>query len=267
MGKLFAVVVAIITLVSTAIFASHHWWLPVDVSAHGHAIDRQLTETMVTSGILFVLSQLALAVFAWRYGDRKDGRKVKTFPGGAVPMVVFATLLVGAEVLALTFVGSKVWAGIYQTPPDPNSLQVDVQSEQFAFYFRYPGADRTFGAVHPERIDEGSGNFFGLDPANDTTARDDIVVPSLAIPVGRPVLLTLRAKDVGHAFYVPELRIQQDFVPGLAIPLHFTATQTGKYEIVCTQLCGLGHYNMRAYVEVMSQEQFDQWLKERAAEQ
>jgi len=267
MGKLFAVVVTIIALVSTAIFASHVWWLPVDVSAHGPAIDRQLMETMVTSGVLFVVSQLALAVFAWRYADRKDGRRVKTFPGGAVPMVVFATVLVGAEVLALTFVGSKVWAGIYQTPPDPNSLQVDVQSEQFAFYFRYPGADRTFGPVHPERIDEGSGNFFGLDPANDTTARDDIVVPSLVIPVNRPVSLTLRAKDVGHAFYVPELRIQQDFVPGLTVPLHFTATQTGKFEIVCTQLCGLGHYNMRAYLEVMSQEQFDQWLRERAAEQ
>ena len=267
MGKLFAVVVAIIALVSAALFASHIWWLPVDISAHGHAIDRQLSETMVTSGALFVLSQLALAVFAWRYGDHRDGRQVKTFPGGATPMVVFATVLVGAEVLTLTFVGSKVWAGIYQTAPDPNSLQIDVQAEQFAFYFRYPGADRTFGAVHPERIDEASGNFFGLDPANDSTARDDIVVPSLAIPVNRPILLTLRAKDVNHAFYVPELRIQQDFVPGLAIPLHFTAIQTGKYEIVCTQLCGLGHYNMRAYVEVMSQEQFDQWLKERAAEQ
>ena len=87
------------------------------------------------------------------------------------------------------------------------------------------------------------------------------------IPVNRPILLTLRAKDVNHAFYVPELRIQQDFVPGLVIPLHFTATQTGKHEIVCTQLCGLGHYNMRAYVEVMPQAQFDQWLKEKAAQQ
>jgi cytochrome c oxidase subunit II len=66
---------------------------------------------------------------------------------------------------------------------------------------------------------------------------------------------------------VPELRIQQDFVPGLTIPLHFTATRTGKYEIVCTQLCGLGHYNMRAYVEVVTPEQFDQWLKDKAAQQ
>src|SRR5437667_7153625 len=196
MGKLFAVVVTVITVVSTALFLMHTWWLPVDISAHGPAIDRQLSETMLSSGVLFVLSQLALAVFAWRYGDRHDGRPVKAFPGGATPMVVFAAVLVGAEILALTFVGSKVWAGIYQTAPDPNSLQIDVQAEQFAFYFRYPGADRTFGAVHPERIDEASGNFFGLDPANDSTARNDIVVPSLPIHLNRPILLTLRAKDV-----------------------------------------------------------------------
>jgi cytochrome c oxidase subunit 2 len=265
MGKLFAVVVTVITLVSTGIFVAHTWWLPTDISAHGHAIDHQLMETMVSAGVLFVLSQLALALFVWRSSG--DGRQVKTFPGGVTPMVVIAVVLVGAEILALTFVGSKVWAGIYQSPPDPNSLQIDVQAEQFAFYFRYPGADGKFGPVHPDRIDEASGNYFGLDPANDTTARDDIVVPSLAIPVGRPVLLTMHAKDVNHAFYVPELRIQQDFVPGLVIPLHFTATQPGKYEIVCTQLCGLGHYNMRAYVEVMPQDQFNQWLKDRAAEQ
>jgi len=267
MGKLFAVVLTIITVVSTALFVAHTWWLPVDISAHGQAIDRQLSETMVTSGVLFVLSQFALALFVWRYADRGDGRKAKTFPGGVTPMVLFATVLVGAEILALTFVGSKVWAGIYQTPPDPGSLQIDVQSEQFAFYFRYPGPDGKFGATHPELINEANENYFGLDPAHDVSARDDIVVPTLTIPVNRPIALTLRAKDVSHAFYVPELRIQQDFVPGLAIPLHFTATDTGKHEIVCTQLCGLGHYNMKAYLEVKSQEDFDSWIKQQAAAQ
>jgi len=81
------------------------------------------------------------------------------------------------------------------------------------------------------------------------------------VPIGKPVLLTMHSKDMIHSFYVPELRIQQDIVPGLDIPIHFTATKTGKYEIVCTQLCGLGHYSMRAYIEVLPQDQFDQWLK------
>ena len=267
MGKLFAVVVAVITIISAAIFISRVWWLPADVSVLGVGIDRQMAETMIAAGVLFVLSQLVLALFVWQYGDEGDGRPIKIFPGGATPMVLIATILVGAEILVLTLVGTRVWAGIFLSPPDPKSLQIDVQAEQFAYYFRYPGPDGKFGAVHPELIDDGNNNFFGLDPANDTTARDDIVSASLEVPVNKPVLLTLHAKDVGHAFYVPELRIQQDFIPGMVIPLHFTATKVVKKEIVCTQLCGLGHYNMRAYLEVMPQEQFDQWLRDQAAQQ
>jgi cytochrome c oxidase subunit 2 len=263
-GKLLAVLLTIITVVSAVIFAMHIWWPPQDISVLGHGIDHQLSETMTASGILFVLAQLVLALFIWRFGDTNPERKVKRFPGGPTPMVVLASVLVGAEILVLSFVGSKVWAGIYLAPPDPASLHIDVQAEQFAYYFRYAGPDGAFGGTHPDLIDDGNGNYFGLDPANDTTARDDIVSGTLAIPVNRPIYLTMHAKDVSHAFYVPELRIQQDFVPGLVIPLHFTATKVGKYEIVCTQLCGLGHYNMRAFLEVMSQDDFAQWLKDQA---
>lgn len=264
MGRLFAVVIAVITIVSAAIFIARIWWLPPDISVLGVGIDHQMTETMIASGVLFVVCQLVLAMFVWQYGDAGDARPIKTFPGGATPMVVIATILVSAEILVLTLVGTKVWGGIFLSPPDPSALHIDVQAEQFAYYFRYPGPDGKFGAIHPELIDDGNGNFFGLDPANDTAARDDIVSASLVIPVNKPILLTLHSKDVGHAFYVPELRIQQDFVPGLVIPLHFTATRLAKEEIVCTQLCGLGHYNMRAYLEVESLGQFQQWLKDHA---
>ena len=266
MGKVFAVVVTIITIVSTAIFVSHIWWMPPDVSQLGAGIDRAMSETMITSGILFVVAQLVLAFFVWRFADNNDQRKIKIFPGGATPMVVGAIILVGAEILALTLVGSKIWASIYVSPADPHSLKIDVQAEQFAYYFRYPGPDGKFGALHPELIDESSGNYFGLDPANDTTARDDIVAATLAVPVNTPILLELHAKDVSHAFYVPELRIQQDFVPGLVIPLHFTATRLTKSEILCTQLCGLGHYNMRAYLEVMSADDFKKWLNDQSGQ-
>jgi cytochrome c oxidase subunit 2 len=266
MGKLFAGIIAVITLVSTAIFLSRRWWLPPDISVLGEGIDHQLVETMVASGVLFVASQLALALFVWQAAVRGDEQAIRIFPGGALPMVVFASVLVGIEIVVLSLVGTRVWARIFLSPPGADALHIDVQAEQFAYYFRYPGPDGKFGAVHPELIDEANYNFFGLDPANDTTARDDIVAASLAVPLNREVLLTLHAKDVGHAFYVPALRLQQDFVPGLVIPIHFTATQAVKQEIVCTQLCGLGHYNMRAYLEVMPQEQFEQWLKDQAAQ-
>src|SRR5271156_3939908 len=261
MGKLFATVVIVITLVTVAIFVMHIWWLPVDISTTGPAVDHQMNDTMIGTGILFLAGQLALAVFVWGSSNRASGRKIRIFPGGATPLVTAAIILVGLEILTLTFVGSKAWGAFYLPPPAANSLRIDVQAEQFAFYFRYAGPDGQFGALHPDKINDGSGNYFGLDPANDIAARDDIVVGSLVVPVNPPILLTLHSKDVGHSLYVPVLRIQQDFVPGLEIPVHFTATQTGKFEIVCTQLCGLGHYNMKAYLQVMTESDYEQWLK------
>ena len=265
MGKLFAVVVAIITLISAYCVIAHIWWMPVDISAHGHRIDEQINETIAVAGSLFVAGQLVLAAFVFLWGGSK--KKLKAFPGGAKPLIIFAFVLVGTEVLALSFVGGKAWGSVYFSEPDPNSLRVDVQAGQFAFYFRYPGPDGQFGPLHPEKIDEGNQNYFGLDQDHDAASKDDIVTAALTIPVNKPVLLTLHSKDVGHSFYVRELRIQQDFVPGIVIPIHFTATQTGKFEIVCTQLCGLGHYNMKAYLQVVTPDEFDQWLKTQAAQQ
>ncbi|MFZ0637341.1 MAG: hypothetical protein WA755_19170 [Candidatus Acidiferrales bacterium] len=261
MGKLFGAVLAVITLVSAYFFAARTWWMPVDISAHGAGVDHQIIETMYLTGILFVVSQLGLASFAWFFGDRNDARKVKSFPGGPKPLVIAVIVVVGLEVLALSLVGSKVWAAMYFEPAAPDSLHIDVQAEQFAFYFRYAGPDGKFGTLHPELISDGNGNYFGLDPRNDVAARDDIVVGTLTIPVNKPILLTLHSKDMIHDFFVPELRIQQDIVPGLDIPIHFTAVKTGRHEIVCTQLCGLGHYNMKAYIDVLPQDKFDEWLK------
>src|SRR5882672_9036514 len=106
MGKLFAVVVTVIALVSAAIFAFHVWWLPPDISTHGVRIDRQMNETMVVAGALFVLGQLALAGFVWRFSAGERGAAgaagaVKSFPGGPTPLVVLATVLVGIEILVL----------------------------------------------------------------------------------------------------------------------------------------------------------------------
>jgi cytochrome c oxidase subunit II len=261
MGRLFAVVLAVITLISAGIVIAHVWWMPVNASAIGQRIDSQMDETMLAIGTLFLASQLILAYFAWRFGDTKDARKVKYWPGGPMPLIGFAILLVGIEVLVLSFIGSRVWAAIYMTPPAPNALHVDVAVEQFAYYFRYPGPDGKFGTVHPERVRDGNGNYFGLDPSNDVAAQDDVIVGTLTVPLNRPVYLTMHSKDMIHSFYVPELRIQQDIVPGLVMPFHFTPIRVGRYEIVCTQLCGLGHYSMRSFLEVLPEDQFDQWLK------
>jgi cytochrome c oxidase subunit 2 len=265
MAKLFAVTIIVIAVVSAIPILRHTWWMAEDISTHGAPIDEQMSETMAEAGISFLASQIILALFIWRFSNPRPSEKIKNFPGGAKAMVWAAFLLVGTEVLALGIFGVKAWANVYFTPPSSSAMPVQVQAGQFAFYFRYPGPDGTFGPIHPDMISEANQNFYGLDTDHDPDSKDDIVTAEMAIPVNREIHLLMHSKDVGHSFFVPELRVQQDFVPGLDLTLHFTATKIGRYEIVCTQLCGLGHYNMKAYLSVMSQADFDNWLKKQTA--
>ncbi|HEY8671055.1 MAG TPA: cytochrome C oxidase subunit II [Terriglobales bacterium] len=267
MAKLFAVTILLIAIISAVPVVRNTWHPMPDVSAHGQAIDDQLSDTMWEAGLSFLASQIFLAWLIWRFSIIKAGEKTKTFPGGATGLVLAACILVGVEVFALGIFGVRAWANIYFTQPGPNAMPVQVQAGQFAFYFRYPGPDGKFGPIHPDMINEANQNIYGLDVDHDPDSKDDIVTAEMAIPVNREVRLLMHSKDVSHSFYVPALRIHQDFVPGLDLQLHFTATTIGRYEIVCSQLCGLGHYNMKAYLSVLSQEDFDNWIKKQAAAQ
>src|SRR6202046_4549855 len=236
MAKIFAVTIILIAIASAIPILRHTWVAPEDISTHGVMIDEQMSETMAEAGIAFLAAQFVLAIFVWMFSGRDKDANITTFPGGATGLVVAAFLLVGTEVLALGIFGVKAWADVYLTPPSASAMPVQVQAGQFAFYFRYPGPDGTFGPLHPELINEGTQNFYGLDTDHDANSKDDIVTAEMAIPVNQEIHLLMHAKDVGHSFYVPELRVQQDFVPGLDLSIHFTATQTGHFEILCTQL-------------------------------
>ena len=265
MAKIFAATIILIAIASAIPIVTHMWPMPQDISIHGHLIDEQYSDTMLEAGISFLASQFLLAFFIWKFSSPRPGAKIKRFPGGAAGLVAAGFLLVGTEVVALGVFGTRAWASVYFVRPAANAMPVQVQAGQFAFYFRYPGPDGKFGPLHADHISEGNQNFFGLDPQNDPDSKDDIVTAEMAIPVNREIHLLMHTKDLGHSFFVPELRVQQDFVPGLDLSIHFTATKVGRYEIVCTQLCGLGHYNMKAYLEVKSQEDFDSWIKQQAA--
>lgn len=267
MGKFFAITIVVIAILSAIPIVMHTWEAPADISTHGHLIDEQMSETMAEAGISFLAAQLLLAFFVWQFSNRGRETKLKSFPGGAKALVIAALLVVGIEVMALGVFGVKAWAGVYLTPPSADAMPIQVQAGQFAFYFRYPGPDGKFGPLHPERINEGSQEFFGLDKEHDVDSRDDVVTAEMAVPVNKEIHLLMHAKDVGHSFFVRELRVQQDFVPGLDVSLHFTATKIGRYEIVCTQLCGLGHYNMKAYLDVLSNDDFNEWMKKQTAMQ
>ena len=137
-----------------------------------------------------------------------------------------AVIVVGIEVFALGIFGTKAWASIYFTPPAANAMPNPSSSWTVRFlFFRYPGPDGKFGPIHPEMINEGNQNTFDADQTHDSDSKDDVVTAEMAVPVNREVHLLMHSKDVGHSFFVRELRIQQDFVPGLDLSLHFTPTK------------------------------------------
>ena len=135
---------------------------------------------------------------------------------------------------------------------------------QFAWYFRYPGPDAAFGRTLPALIAPAEANPLGLDPT-DAHANDDIVTSELVLPSGREVALHLHAQDVIHGFAVPALRLKQNAVPGQAITIHFTPTTPGTYAILCTQLCGLGHYRMTANLRILPTADYAAWLAAKSA--
>jgi heme/copper-type cytochrome/quinol oxidase subunit 2 len=183
MGKVFAATLIVIALASAMPIILHTWEPPADISTHGRLIDEQMSETMAEAGVAFLAAQLILAWLVWRFSNRPKNEKIQHFPGGARGLVAAAVIVVGIEVMALGIFGAKAWAAIYFTPPSANALPIQAQAGQFAFYFRYPGADGKFGPIHPEMVNEGNLNFFGLDTTHDADSKDDIVTAELAVPV------------------------------------------------------------------------------------
>ncbi len=258
-----AILLLILTISTVYIFAEKVWWFPPAITALGHEIDQQFHRTLIITGIVFVLAQVALAWVVFRYRDRgqqahySHGNNTMEFLWTLATLVMFVGLGVYAE---------RTWAAVHFIGASPGALQVEVTGQQFAWNFRYPGPDGKFGRTDPALMNDSAGNPLGLDP-NDPAAKDDLVVPILAVPVNREVELILRSKDVTHSFFVRELRLKQDTVPGMIIHIHFTPTQIGQYEVACAELCGLGHYRMRSFFQVLSEADFEKWLRDQAASQ
>lgn len=210
-----------------------------------------------------MLAQLGLAFMVFRYRDR--GQRAH-FTRGHTWMEITWTVVTLATFLGLGIAGNRVWADLEISPSSANPIQVEVTESQFVYTFRYPGPDRKFGRLEASLISPATGNPLGLDP-NDAAGKGDIITSSLTVPVNRPIELLIRSQDVIHNFFVRELRLQQDAVPGMVIPMHFTPERIGQYEIVCTQLCGLGHYHMHSMLNVVSADDYASFLKQQAAAQ
>jgi cytochrome c oxidase subunit 2 len=151
----------------------------------------------------------------------------------------------------------------YPNPKDATVIR--VVAEQFTWNARYPGPDGQFGVQDPKFVDPAS-NKFGYDP-NDPAGKDDITPPlkEIHVPVDKPVLIHLSSLDVIHSLAIQSLRVCQDAIPGLSIPVHFVPTLTNTYRITCAQLCGNSHYSMDGYFTVDSMENYEKWLAEKAS--
>lgn len=266
MGLALLFIIWLITLASTYFFYAQTWWMPGLASAEGGAIDAQFHLSYIAMGVVFLASQLGLGLFVWRYRDR-SGAATATYSHGHTGLEAVWTSLTAVLFVGLNLMGYTVWAQSKFQTAGPNATQVEVTGVQFNWYFRYPGPDGKFGRLKPELIDASQGNeaAVGMDPT-DAAGKDDIVTGVLMLPVDKQVGLTLRAQDVIHDFYVREMRVKQDAVPGLMIPMHFTPNKLGTYEAACAELCGLGHYKMRADVKIVTQKEFDEWMAARQQE-
>lgn len=259
---LFPVIQFVMVAATVYVFISGRFAPPKAITAAGEAIDLQYHMTLVVAAVVFILSQLGLAYVVLKYRDH--GQKVH-FTRGNNKLEAVWTSLTAILFIGLGLLGGKAWANGRMFNPDanPDVIRIEVTENQFVFNFRYPGPDGKFGRIDPTKIDSSLGNPLGLD-SSDPASADDIVVPTLTVPVNQEVELLLRSQDVIHSFFVRELRLQQDAVPGLIVAVRFKAEQIGKYEVVCTQLCGLGHSNMHTYLSVVSQEDYAAFLKSNA---
>jgi cytochrome c oxidase subunit II len=267
MGLVLLVIIWLITLISSYFFVAKTWWLPVGASAAAAGIDHYFTVTFILMGIVFVAAQGILGFFAWRYCDHGSSSAAAHYSHGNNRLEIAWTILTFILFVGLNLMSSSIWASERFRPAQSGAVQVEVTGMQFQWYFRYPGSDGKFGTTKPELIDPSAGGegAVGLD-ATDPASKDDLVTGTMYLPVGREAEVILRAHDVIHSFFIPAMRFKQDAVPGLAIHMHFNPISTGDYEIVCAELCGLGHYKMHGVLKVVSQQEFDAWLAARKAE-
>jgi cytochrome c oxidase subunit 2 len=236
--------------------------LPPNASEHGYQIDQFIEFSHWFMGALF-LGWAAFFIYVLiRFRKKRhpvaDHEGVKS---GISTHLEFAVVLIEA-VLLLGF-AIPLWARrVNQFPENKDAIVVHAIGQQFSWNFHLPGPDGQFGR---RKIDLLSNtNPVGLDPS-DPAAKDDIVtLGELHVPIDRPVIIELSSKDVIHNFCLPHMRMAQDAIPGEIIPMWFKPIKAGNYEVVCGQLCGLGHYSMKGMLVVDSPADYQAWLKERA---
>lgn len=235
---------------------------PPNASEHGYQIDHILEFAHWFMAALFFGWSAFFTYVLIRF--RRGRNPVANHEGvtsGISTHLEFAVVLI--EAVLLVGFAVPLWAKrVNQFPDSKDAILVHAVGQQFNWNFHLPGPDGTFGKRDPDLVT--NSNPLGLDP-NDPAARDDIVtLGELHVPVNRNVIIELSSKDVIHNFALMSMRIAQDAIPGSIIPMWFKPVKAGTYEVICGQLCGLGHYGMKGTLVVDTPEDYQAWLKERA---
>ena len=211
-------------------------WLPENVSTYGGEIDYLFYVIYYITGATFILVTVAMIAFLIMY-RRREGRRA-IYSHGNTTLEIIWTVIPAVILIVLSFMSQATWAKIKAHVP-PSDFAVRVTAKQFNWEILYPGPDGKFG-----------------------TADDLSLENQLHVPVGKVVHVVLASKDVIHSFFLPNLRLKQDTVPGRDILAWFEATKAGKYEMPCAELCGFGHSGMKGWLYVHTPEDYAKWAKE-----
>jgi len=249
------VIALVLLVVGSLIF---HWlspWWITPLASNWGTIDTTIDITLWITGFVFVAVNLFMAYAVYRY--RHDPQRRAQYEPENKKLESWLTIGTAVGVAAMLAPGLIVWADFVSVPDD--AAEVEVFGMQWQWHYRFPGADGTLGAVDARYISRD--NPFGMSP-DDAAGLDDVLIASneLHLPVDRPVKLLLRSRDVLHNFAVPQFRVKMDLVPGMVTHAWFTPSRTGKFDVLCMELCGIAHYAMRGHVVVDEADDFEQWL-------
>jgi cytochrome c oxidase subunit 2 len=248
-------VVLVVLIAASVLFHFLSPWYFTPIASNWGAIDTTISITFWVTGIVFVLVNLFMAYAVYRYRHRAGGRAQYEPENKRLEWWLLGVTAVG--VAAMLTPGLFVWAKFVDVPSD--AMEVEVVGQQWNWTYRFPGQDGKLGRVSAGNIS--SSNPFGIDPA-DRDGQDDILIDSgeVRLPLGRPIKLLLRSKDVLHNFAVAEIRIKMDMVPGMVTHAWFTPTRTGRFDLLCQELCGIAHFAMRGRMVIDEPAAFESWL-------
>ena len=238
-------------------------WLPAAASSHASQLDAVLMSVHVHM-LVILLAWLALFLYAivrFRKGANPEPRPQGV--RGIWPALAIGAVILG-DVVILFGLALPAWSQRTAPPPqDVSPLEVRITAEQFAWNIHYPGPDSAFGRTDQTFVS--ASNPVGID-RTDPAAKDDIgLLNVLTLPVYRTIVVQLTSRDVIHSFTLNEMRVRQDVNPGMTTRIWFTPTQTGMWDIACSQLCGLGHYRMRGEYRVVTPEEWERWQADEVA--